>query len=479
MLNRHRIGSVAAAACLALLAPLLLWGPGCAQTGDIRVDGHTGDWARGVGLTGDSEWVYLRFAPEGEPYTLQAGDGATRVLLDTDSSAETGMPFTDSEVSLNVDLEIELNPTRADGSSGGGASVRTHTSADPEGAPGREIGHAGAGFHFAPTYASGEYELRLSRAGLGLSGAGTVTAAVRHGDWSEVFSGVLGEMSPDAVETRPSVPSKALGSLRVQSWNVLWASPVENPEPFGRIIRGLRPDVLLLQEWSDTDDEAMNAWFEAHAAIPNRRWQSVTRPSMGVAVVTSLPIVRRLDEEIGLPGERAVRFVGAVVMTGKGPVLVGSMHLKCCGSYGSDEDLRRVREAEAISAFVAGVIDRMGVRTVVLGGDLNLVGSRPPLDTLAAGLDIDGTDLAIADPGVLGDGAVYTWRDEQSSFSPGRLDYVLVGDAQARIERAFVFDTSLADAGSLGALGMEPGDSAATDHLAVVVDVEVCPGGCE
>ncbi|MFT5424004.1 MAG: endonuclease/exonuclease/phosphatase family metal-dependent hydrolase [Phycisphaerales bacterium] len=484
MLNSHRTRS--ATACV-LSAPLLagpllltllllaggLQAAGCAQTHPIRVDGVASEWRPGVALTGDGEWVYVRFSPEGERYTLQAGSGPTRVLLDTDNSAATGEVFTAGETSLGAEFEIVLSPRRGDGSAGNGTSVRDLRGGEPS-----EIGHAGAGFHFAPTYASGAYELRLSREKLGLTGAGPVTCAVVHGDWSEAFSGALPEMT-GAVRPSPAVPSKALGHLRVQSWNVLWASPVKNPEPFGRIIKGLRPDVLLFQEWSDTDDDAMNEWFATHAEIPNRRWQSVTQPSMGVAVVTTLPIVRRLDEEIGLPGERAVRFVGAVVMTGKGPVLVGSMHLKCCGSYGSDEDLRRQREAQAISAFISGVIDRVGVRTVIIGGDLNLVGSRPPLDTLAAGLDVDGTDLAIADPGVLGDNAVYTWRDDPSSFSPGRLDYVLVGEAQAKIERAFVFDTSLADPGSLGELGMEAGDSGATDHLAVVVDIEVCPDGCD
>lgn len=474
MLSIHRIGSAAAAVGFSLFVL------GCARTGPVRVDGLTGEWARGVELTGDGDWVYLRFSPGGEPYTLQAGSGPTRVLLDTDSSVETGMAFTDGEVTLGVDVEIELSPVRADGSAGSGTSVRTHTSADPAGAPGQEIGHAGAGFHFAPTYASGEYELRVSREKLGLTGAAHVTAAVRHGDWTEVFSGTIGPMTATAdgaTGAGAAVPTKTLGDLRVQSWNVERGGPVGNPGPFGRVIRGLVADVVLLQEWWDGDDETINAWFGEHAAVPNRRWQAVAKPEAGVAVVTSLPILRRLDEPVGIPGERDVRFVGAVVMTGKGPVLVGSMHLKCCGSYGSEEDLRRVREAEAIRAFVSGVIDRMGVRTVILGGDLNLVGSRPPLDTLAAGLDVDGTDLAIADPGVLGDRAVYTWRDDGMGFSPGRLDWVLVGDAQATIRRAFVLDTSLADPEALAGLGIEAGDSAATDHLAVVVDVVVNSGG--
>lgn len=461
MLKNPRIGMVVAASCL------LLSVGACARTGGVRVDGATGEWGRDVSLTGDGEWMYLRFAPEGERYTLQAGGEPTRVLLDTDGSAQTGVPFTEGEVSLGAEFEIVLSPTRADGTPGGGTSVRDLRGGEPT-----EIGHDGAGFHFAPTYASGEYEMRLSREKLGLVGEGNVVCAVEHAGGTQVFSGALPAMMASE-SPRPAVPTKALGDVRVQSWNVERGAPESNPEPFGRVLVGLAADVVLIQEWWEADDAALNAWFGEHAGIPNRRWQAVARSEHGVAVVTSLPILRRLDEEVMIPGERGVRFVGAVVETGRGPVLVGSMHLKCCGSYGSDEDLRRVREAEAISAYVSGVIDRMGVKTVILGGDLNLVGSRPPLDTLAAGLDTDGTDLTIADPGVLGDNAVYTWRDGPSSFSPGRLDYVLVGNAQARIERAFILDTSLVDPASLTAGGMRAGDSAATDHLAVVVDVRV------
>ena len=43
----------------------------------------------------------------------------------------------------------------------------------------------------------------------------------------------------------------------------------------------------------------------------------------------------------------------------------------------------------------------MSTGGLVIGGDINLVGSRRPLDVLGSKLDVDGTDLEIVTPLVL------------------------------------------------------------------------------
>ncbi|MBZ0171268.1 MAG: hypothetical protein K8E66_02710, partial [Phycisphaerales bacterium] len=103
------------------------------------------------------------------------------------------------------------------------------------------------------------------------------------------------------------------------------------------------------------------------------------------------------------------------------------------------------------------------------GGDLNLVGSRGPLDLLLSGLAGNGGDLVTVDTPVLGSDAWYTWRDDQSTFGPGRLDWLLVGDA--RVVQAFSLDTRVRDPGVIAGWGLRPDDSAVSDHLPVVVDL--------
>src|SRR5207248_2624641 len=109
----------------------------------------------------------------------------------------------------------------------------------------------------------------------------------------------------------------------------------------------------------------------------------------------------------------------------------------------SGEDLTRMAEARAINASfmsAGGAMDHGAMR--ILAGDLNLVGSRPPLDLLRQGLDVDGSDLTVARPMVLGDTTLLTWRDPPTGYAPGRLDYVTYSKSNAQVLNAFVLDTS-------------------------------------
>lgn len=105
----------------------------------------------------------------------------------------------------------------------------------------------------------------------------------------------------------------------------------------------------------------------------------------------------------------------------------------------------------------------------VFGGDLNLVGSDQPLNLLRAGLAAGGGDLAVAPTGVLGDRAAYTWRGRGSRFSAGRLDFLAYGGAD--LSQAFAVDTARLPDDVLAAAGLEREDSAASDHLALVLDL--------
>ena len=113
----------------------------------------------------------------------------------------------------------------------------------------------------------------------------------------------------------------------------------------------------------------------------------------------------------------------------------------------------------------------------MIGGDLNIVGSRTPLFTLVRRLDVDGSDLAPVDAERLGERTLTTWRNPNDVFTPGRLDYLLVSDAVVSTSNAFVFATEDLDEGTLAELGLEPGLSLAlSDHLPVVADLYVGGG---
>jgi len=189
-------------------------------------------------------------------------------------------------------------------------------------------------------------------------------------------------------------------------------------------------------------------------------------------VVSRYPVTLAVDEPIHAEGDSwPVRFVGAVIDAPGGPLLAGSAHLKCCGYAGSPEDERRIAEARAINQLVRRILDENDLSRCVLGGDLNLVGSRPPLDLLRATLDADGSDMEPARTLIWGDHAAITWTDADSPFSPGRLDWVVYADAVLHSPFACVVETARLAPAALAAMGVEPDDSRASDHLPLVVDL--------
>ena len=283
----------------------------------------------------------------------------------------------------------------------------------------------------------------------------------------------LPEPQGDAALPDVALPQRPAKAVRVVSWNVLRGSPMKSPGPFSRVLRALQPDVVLVQEWDDVDGGVLVEWFEENIG-PRPPWHAVTGPH-GVAVVSRLPLAALDLGDLVLPhgapgGGEPVQFAAAVVATRLGDVLVASAHLTCCGSAGDERDRRRVAEVSVVRHALLGLPVEQR-RFLAVGGDINLVGSRIPLDRLDDNLDADGTDLTPAPTRVLGDRAFYTWTDADSEFSPGRLDWLLYSDATLRGANSFAVDPARLSDRSLERAGLQPPDSRASDHLPIVVDL--------
>ncbi|MCH7613838.1 MAG: T9SS type A sorting domain-containing protein, partial [Candidatus Marinimicrobia bacterium] len=66
----------------------------------------------------------------------------------------------------------------------------------------------------------------------------------------------------------------------------------------------------------------------------------------------------------------------------------------------------------------------------------------------------------------------YTWRRDNSSFSPGKLDYILYTDSVLDTAKHFVVNTMTMDSVSLSEYGLDAWDSYnASDHLLRVLDI--------
>jgi len=452
--------------------------------GDKRLDGSFGDWGEGERADADGRWVWLRFAPETRPtQAIQAAPYTTRVRIDADADGSTGkamdMPRVGDEAMQErpqgVDVLIAFSPVNAEGGVGIGTSV---TRFDPEG-NGDDIGHYAMGVACLPTYASEQYELRIDRLAARsdvLPASGPIEVIVDQVDaagatlWSDRFVVELPERDAEKAVIDASMPERPEDGVRVMSANVLFSSPLTEPMAFKRVFDAIGPDVILYQEWFRTERATVEGWVEQYAGpdwvlhFPDER--------SGVAIATRHPIVATYDQALPPSGEgRPARACAALIDTDAGELLAISVHLKCCGSAGSDEDLTRIDQAKAINAFVDHVHGQHPDAMVIIGGDYNLVGSRTPLEVMARGLGLDGDDLDPALTPVLGDPSVVTWVDEKSRFGPGRLDWLLYDDSRSELVNALMLDTRVLTDGSLEAMGLDRRDTTASDHLPMVVDL--------
>ena len=163
--------------------------------------------------------------------------------------------------------------------------------------------------------------------------------------------------------------------------------------------------------------------------------------------------------------DRTIRVIGAALTLSGHRLLVVSTHLRCCGYAGSFEDRTRVVEADAIRRAIASAVASGRFDGVIVGGDLNVVGSRWPLDILAE-------NLQVVEPLQFGGRSNTTWSDVRQPFLPGRLDFLLLSDPSPAVRRSFVFDSRLVHPRWLRHHGLRAGDTVeASDHRPVVVDL--------
>lgn len=465
----------------------------------VELDGAMTEWPADVAQWSDEKYLYLRVAPP-EPVTLQASAEPLVLYLDVDGDALTGVSpprvaQDRSSVAMGADLMVVFSPGAAFPQLTDKRTGVTAAALYRDGSM-RHLSHADLDFSFSPTYAAPSYEMRISRGALACATGEPVSLANVASRF--VLMNAAGEAvgASDVAVGAPGVPGMGAenvfgagelvrpgqgDTLRIVSWNIERGGPNTRPEPYRHVLSALAPDVVLVQEWEDATSEQLQAWFNEN--LPwGGPWHAITSAGWGVAVISRYPLDRlgpqRLERPSNAPPDAwrsdrdvATRFTGAVVRTPIGAVAVASVHLKCCGSMGSPEDLARIAEARLIRDTFASAADERGIALRVIAGDFNLVGSRTPLEELSAAGDADGTPMLAATPRVLGDNTYVTWSDEKSNFSPGRLDWMLVGDSALAIERSFVLDTARLGRGVLREAGLQERDSRTSDHMPIVADL--------
>jgi endonuclease/exonuclease/phosphatase family metal-dependent hydrolase len=391
------------------------------------IDGDLRDWDvppnSVVGLTACEERIYLRISLP-EAVVLQDNSGVI-IYYDTDDNPSTGL----SAHGLGAEIRWLA-----------GLRSGTAYTTGPGGLTSRSIRHPDLELRAAPVLDSTDFEVSIRRPA---ASGGTCRVAV---EWSGQLRGVATAVYRNERMVRSLSPARAPHTdLRVMAYNVETDDLLDRADKKDRFLAefvALQPDVICFTE------------VYAHNAATTRARVAEALPYMlhasgdGSAdsrIVSRYPIVF---------SEPAGSFHAARVRSEDGSidVMVITAHLRCCSS----DDIRSVQLA-SIADFVtrmrAGQLAGVPVGLpVILAGDLNLVRRDTPA-FLALQQSTGLRPLPALHLDALDD---YTWRSDGSTYSPGRLDYILAGPGMVA-RRAFVFKSA----------------TPPSDHLPLVADLAV------
>jgi endonuclease/exonuclease/phosphatase family metal-dependent hydrolase len=460
--------------------------------GDAGDDATLGSDLKQLVLEADGKRLHLLVAMN-KAATIQGLERPLVIYLDADGDDSTGAkPDAEGDRLPGADVAIVFSPQAASREGnrraprgGGGEGVAIFTVEADGSLVDRRTADA-IGLGMAPTAASDRYELRLERRPDFLAGDRVRAMAFTMKGEEAVDRTKPVTCTMPAFDPRPFAPAEAAAvarpagtDARVVTWNAERGAIFtrEKSEAFGATLAAISPDVILLQELGgEANAKSLSDWLDRN--VPREaKWNAVVSGGdLRTAVASVFPLetasfldgVSRETEK----GQRPVRVAAATVDVRGRKLLALSVHLKCCGRLGSDEDATRMDEARTIAANIAKSIERSKPDGVVIGGDLNLVGSERVLEALAENSDIDRTDLAVAEIRQLDGVSNQTWRSRGNPFAPGRLDYLLVSDRGLERRGAFVFSEE--DLSEIARATLKLPASALdepSDHQPVVVDL--------
>ncbi|MCA8960919.1 MAG: endonuclease/exonuclease/phosphatase family protein [Planctomycetes bacterium] len=416
-------------------------------------------------LADDDDYLYVGLEVN-TPLLLNDAHDVT-LYLDTDANASTGL----SVAGIGAELEWRF----------GDKSGVVRTGGSPT-----TIDQNDLGFRAAPTVTATRFECAISRTAAPdgpLFTGSTIRVVLRDDPSGDRIPGGLGGVSYDLGSGSVSPPAElatdrlSVDDVRVATLNVLNDSPWNGGgSQLGRLLAAVEADVYCFQEIYSHSAGETATWVGSWVTPPAGGWNA--RSNNDCKVISRFPVLGNWS----LSGNLAV-LIDTTARLGRN-LLVVNMHLPCCTNDSGRQD-----EIDEILAFIrdersGGVLDTVPAPGLVLLGDLNLVGSSQQLTSLLEGdivdtatygpdlaPDLDGSDLADARPRQISRRMAYSWRSDSSSFWPGRLDLFVYSDAVFEKVRDFLVYTPELSTAKRTELGVQSGDSLASDHLLMTVDL--------
>ena len=426
-------------------------------------------------ITNDSRYIY--FCIEiGEELNLQ-DDNEITLYIDTDNNSATG-----TEVN-GIGAEVEW----VFGERQGNYSFRY------------TIYHQYIGLVTCPTVTSDKFEIAVDRTldifGQELFPENSFSVVFHDNDSGNDYIPNIGDIitydfdntSLPPIETI-SLEKSSSADFRIMTYNVLSNNFFESSlyDEYDRILSAIQPDIIGFQEIYDKSANQVKQRVESMIpAGSGEEWYCDTIVGDDVFAVSKYPIIDKF----------ALNKCGAFLIDfnskAADELLLIVAHLSF-GNYNTERQL----EIDELMAFIREAKEPGGTMTleentpILITGDLNLVGYAQQLETLLTGdivntqfgpsfsPDWDGSDFGDLMARQTHLPQFYTWYSETSSYSPGRLDFMIYSDYVLYSENKFVLFTPEMDADTLTTYGLQINDvTSASDHLPLVSDFKIYEPG--
>ncbi len=416
-------------------------------------------------IDNDERFLYF-YLEVGAEITLQENNNVT-LFIDTDYNTSTG----NTKDEIGADLEYNLGQRRG--------SIHRNSSIN--------INSYNIGLVSAPTVTSTWFEFKID-----LNTTIDGSPLFKGNKIAVVVTSASGDQIPEKnqeltytlkadknFEPTPYQIKKPLYSdLRVLTYNVLRDDLFDpsKQEYFQRIISAIDPDIIGFQEIYNNSGEQAAALVETF--LPSEAGEQWFHGDTGNdnLIVSRYPITKQQTVD----GNAAY-----LLDLGSRDLLALVAHPPCC----ANGDIGRQREINAMMAFVrksksGEAFDIADKTPIIIMGDMNMVGLAQQQRTLLTGditnntnhgpdfdPDWDGSAFEDAKPFNPEMPTSFTWYSSGSSFSAGRLDYVVYSGSVLHLDNTFSLFTPALPADTLTQYGIQTDDSIiASDHLPVVAD---------
>ncbi len=398
----------------------------------------------------------------------------------------------DNNIEIYIDSDNNINTGQ--NINGIGADFRYDFSDRDGFAFSEYVRHEDVGLVTSPTVSSTQFEIAFERNkiinGQPLFG-NTIKILLKDGsadmqpDAGETITYTMASGSPPDPLPFYSIPKQNPDHLRILSYNVQFDGFFESNKipSFTRILQATDPDIIAFQEIYDHSSwQTKNQVEDMLPSEPGEEWYHV-KIDPDIIMVSRFPLLNGIA--IGGFGNGAFKI--DLKEKYNTELLLLNAHTPCCGNNSG-----RQEEVDAMMSLVrniknGGFIPLPEGAPIILCGDMNFVGFARQLETLVTGdilnNSIYGDDFAPdwdGQPFVDGRAfatnrpMAFTWYDTGSSFSPGRLDFMVYSGSVLETQNSFSLFTPALPTDTLSKYNLFTGDATfASDHLPVVFDFKI------